>query len=229
LLDLRCTVDRAVFFFVADRPVRVDVWTTRLLVPFFTALFRLAAFFDADVGFAGCRVDGFLTDVREVAAFFVATDLVRGVCLTDELAFFSPALRVAGARRAAVAFVGVDDFAADARLSAFPRARVVCPVVTDRARLRPTTLSAPGPGIRLVCSPVFQRIVIIAPFTDVTTPARGPDLDVTTTRSPTTAIGPPQERKHEYDRTNGDQEAPGHPVTRRQRRAPFRVGALIRW
>jgi hypothetical protein len=186
---LRGTVRRAVFF-AADRRVRVDVFALLVRLPvFFTARFRLAAFFDdTDVGFLGCRVVGFLTDAREGATFFVAADLADRVRLTDDVAFFGPAF-LAGARRDAVVLFAAEDFAPEARLAVLTRARVVCPVDTDRVRLRPTTLRTPGPGIRLVCSPVFQRTVIIEPFTEVTTPARGPDLDVTSTRSPTTVIG----------------------------------------
>jgi len=169
----------------------------RRVVGFLTDAREDAAFFVAtrraggvrltdELCFVGCRVVGFLTDAREDAAFFVATRRAGGVRLTDEL-FFGPAFLLTGAPRAPVVLRGVDDFVPEARPPVL-RARVGCRVVTDRARLRPTMLRAPGPGIRLVCSPVFQRTVIIAPFTDVTTPALGPALDVTSTRSPTTAI-----------------------------------------
>jgi hypothetical protein len=167
-----------------------------LLRVFFVARLRLVAFFDdTDVGFVVRRVVGFLTVERGDATLFFETDLADGgrftdevVFLADEVVFFCPAFFFAVPAREALAVRGVDAFAPAARPRAFTRARLVVRVAAERARLRPTMLRTPGPGIRLVCSPVFQRTVSIAPFTDVTTPARGPDLDVTSTRSPTTAI-----------------------------------------
>jgi len=51
-----------------------------------------------------------------------------------------------------------------------------------------TTLRTPGPGMRLVSTPVSHRTVIMAPLTAVTTPNRGFPLDATAIRSPTSAI-----------------------------------------
>jgi hypothetical protein len=255
LVDLRGTVRRAVFF-VADRPVRVGFWATLVLLRVVFAAFRLAAFLvdtdvafvarrvvgflidaredatffvDTDVPFVARRVVGFLADAREDATFFVDTDLAGGVRLTDEVAFFGPAFLFAVAAREVLARCLVDAFPPEARPPAFTRARLVCRAVTDRVRLRPTMLRTPGPGIRLVCSPVFQRTVSIAPFTDVTTPARGPDLDVTSTRSPTTAIRSSSRKlSASMARTSGGNEPPGNPrVAAGRRRAVLRRSTLI--
>jgi len=55
----------------------------------------------------------------------------------------------------------------------------------DRFGVLPTTVSVPGPGIRLVSSPVSHRTRSRLPLVDTTTPSLGPDLDATDTLSPT--------------------------------------------
>jgi hypothetical protein len=199
LLDLRDAGRRPVFL-VADRPVLVDVWALpRLFAVFLTTLLRAAAFFDdADLGVVAFFFLELLIDAFDAAPFFVPADLAGEVRLTDELVFARAAF-FTGLRREVATRRAVEDFAARARLPVPARARGVRPVVTEPARLRPTTLRTPGPGIRLVCSPVLQRTVIIEPFTDVTNPARGPDLDVTSTRSPTTAMRSSSIGHDEYD------------------------------
>jgi hypothetical protein len=61
------------------------------------------------------------------------------------------------------------------------------------AGLRPwplaITLSTPGPGIRLVCSPESQRTVMSVSLIAATVPVRGPDFDeATSMRSPISGI-----------------------------------------
>jgi len=167
------------------------------LAAFLTVAFRAAAVFDA-ADFVVTRrfFVAFLTAAFTPAPFFAATDVAGAARLTDDLVLVTARLR-AGVR-VDVAFLRIaGDFAAPARRP--PRAGFVAAVDTDRARLRPTTRRTPGPGIRLVSSPVLQRTLIIEPFTAVTNPSRARELDVTSTRSPTTAIWSSLVRRDEYD------------------------------
>ena len=79
--------------------------------------------------------------------------------------------------------------AALAFLAAAVAPEVVGRVRADGVRRRlATTLRTPGPGMRLVSSPVSHRTVLMAPLTAVTTPGRGTPFDATAIRSPTSAI-----------------------------------------
>jgi hypothetical protein len=197
LLVLRDTT-RPLFFFVADRPFRVDALSLRVfLAAFLTVVFRAAALFDAAGFVAACRffVD-FLTVVFAALRFFAATDFAGAVRLAGTLVLVAGRFR--GGLRVEVDFLRVEgDFAA---FTPVPRrAGFVRTVDTDEVRLRLTTLRTPGPGIRLVSSPVLQRTRIIEPFTAVTNPARAREFEVTSTRSPTTAIWSSFVRQNEYD------------------------------
>jgi hypothetical protein len=71
-------------------------------------------------------------------------------------------------------------------------ARLVADVLVDDFLALPTTVTTPGPGTKLVSSPVAQRTLSKEPPTPVTTPSRAgwPDLlGRTLTLSPTDAIG----------------------------------------
>ncbi len=150
---------RRVFVSVAAPPLRVDA--LRFLV-FFGTLATAA----------------FLT-----AAFFDAEDLGGAVRLTTDLVLVLAGFLLAARRFEVAALFGFDDFAPDLEAGACLRLRVRAAglrrVAPDRVRPPPTTLRTPGPGTRLDSSPVFHRTVSIEPFTAVTNPDRGPDLDVT--------------------------------------------------
>ncbi|MGO9873766.1 MAG: hypothetical protein ACLPVY_08190 [Acidimicrobiia bacterium] len=167
------------------------------LAAFLTAAFRAAAVFDAADLVVTCRFFfGFLTAAFTAVPFFAGPDFAVAARLTDDLVLV--AARFRAGLRVEVAFLRVaGDFAVRTRPP--PRARFVAALDTDPERLRPTTLRTPGPGIRLVSSPVLQRTLIIEPFTAVTNPTRVRELEVTSTRSPTTAIWSSLVRRDEYD------------------------------
>jgi hypothetical protein len=118
-----------------------------------------------------------------VPAFFVAVRFGVEVRLTGAL-FLVLAGFFAAARLFEVAVrFRFDDFEADfeARLCVPVRARTrLVPGVDTDLLPRPfTTLRTPGPGTKLVSSPVLQRTMIIGPLTAVTTPDRSPAFDDT--------------------------------------------------
>jgi hypothetical protein len=124
-----------------------------------------------------------LTVALLVPAFFVAVRFGVPVRLTGDLVLILAGF-VAAARRFEVAVrFRFDDFEADfeARLCVPVRARTrLLPGVDTDRRWRPfTTLRTPGPGTKLVSSPVLQRTMIKRPFTAVTAPERGPAFDDT--------------------------------------------------
>ena len=174
---------RRVFFLVAAPPLRVDAFCFLVLFGTLTPAAFLAA------------------------AFFDTSDLAGAVRLTSDVVLVLAGFFFAARLFEVAALFGFGDLARDLGAGACLR----LPVRVDSDRLRPTTLRTPGPGTRLDSSPVLHRTVSIEPFTAVTEPDRGPDLDVTSIWSPTTVIGSSSTRPEEYD-PNRRQAASPHPT-----------------
>jgi hypothetical protein len=161
-------------FFVAVRfgvAVRLTGALVLVLAGFFAAAWRVEV------------AAGFFVAARR---FEVAPRFGVAVRLTGALVLVLAGLFTAARRFEAAVPFRFDDF--EARLSWPVRARTrLVPPLPRRL----TTLRTPGPGTKLVSSPVLQRTSIIGPFTAVTTPDRGPAFDDTSIRSPTAAMSPP--------------------------------------
>ncbi len=122
-----------------------------------------------------------LLDFDALLAGVEATDFL-GPAFFFEGVFFAVAFLVVGV----LAFAFAGDFAA-ARPGLTLAAFAALAAPDDRLRVLPTTVSVPGPGIRLVSSPDSHRTRSMLPLVDITTPSLGPDLDATDTLSPTSA------------------------------------------
>ncbi len=126
-----------------------------------------------------------LLDFDALFAGVGATDLL-GTAFSFEGLFFAVAFLAVGV--VAFAFAGA---LTAVRPGLILAAFAVLAAPDDRLRVVPTTVSVPGPGIRLVSSPDSHLTRSMLPMIDTTTPSLGPELDATDTLSPTSATTPP--------------------------------------